>query len=146
LPPLSLIPVAHLPPSLIPAAMLSPVSLIPVVHIDLRISLQIFVKIRNGPNGILWGWGELSEKTRSKKSRDTVPFAVLLYDEVCSNRFLFLSGQKSEKYLGRGIQPAHHHKRQKLEPFFLSSSAAGRMRTNNCCCWCALWLLPQLAS
>jgi hypothetical protein len=35
-----------------------PVSLTPVVHLDLRISPQIFEKIRNGPNGILWGWGE----------------------------------------------------------------------------------------
>jgi hypothetical protein len=35
---------------------------------------RIFSKIRNGPNGILWGWGELiHEKTRIKKSRDTVP-------------------------------------------------------------------------
>ncbi len=38
--------------------------------LDLRIS-----KIRNGPNGIIWGWGETDswEKTRSQKSRDTVP-------------------------------------------------------------------------
>ncbi len=33
-------------------------SLIPVVHLDLRISPRIFEKIQNGPNGILWGWGE----------------------------------------------------------------------------------------
>ncbi len=53
---------------------LPPVSLIPVVHLDLRISLRIFEKNRNCPNGILWGWGETdSWKTRSKKSRDTVP-------------------------------------------------------------------------
>jgi hypothetical protein len=32
--------------------------LIPVVHLYLRISPRIFEKIRNGPNGILWGWGE----------------------------------------------------------------------------------------
>jgi hypothetical protein len=37
---------------------LPPVSLIPVVNLYLRISLRIFEKIRNGPNGILWGWGE----------------------------------------------------------------------------------------
>jgi hypothetical protein len=43
---------------------LSPVSLTPVanlpqvVHLDLRVSPRIFKKIRNGPNGILWGWGE----------------------------------------------------------------------------------------
>jgi hypothetical protein len=48
LPPVSLTPVANLPP----------VSLAPVVHLDLRISPRIFEKIRNGPNGILWGWGE----------------------------------------------------------------------------------------
>ncbi len=48
LPPVSLIPVANLPP----------VSLTPVVHLGLRISPQIFEKIQNGPNVILWGWGE----------------------------------------------------------------------------------------
>jgi hypothetical protein len=29
-----------------------------VVQLDLRISPRIFEIIRNGPNGILWGWGE----------------------------------------------------------------------------------------
>jgi hypothetical protein len=59
LPLVSLIPVASLPQgSLIPLANLPPVSLIPVVHLDLRISPRFFEKIRNGPNGILWGWGE----------------------------------------------------------------------------------------
>ncbi len=48
LPPVSLTPVANLPP----------VSLTPVVLLDFRISPRIFEKIRNGPNGILWGWGE----------------------------------------------------------------------------------------
>ncbi len=48
LPPVSLTPVANLPP----------VSLTPVVHLDLRISPRIFEKIRIGPKGILWGWGE----------------------------------------------------------------------------------------
>jgi hypothetical protein len=37
---------------------LPPLSLTPVANLDLRISPQIFEKIRNGPNGILWGWGE----------------------------------------------------------------------------------------
>jgi hypothetical protein len=46
------------PVSLTPVANLPPVSLIPVVHLYLRISPQIFDKIRNGPIGILWGWGE----------------------------------------------------------------------------------------
>ncbi len=57
---------------------LPPVSLIPVVHLDLRISLWILKKIRNGPNGILWGWGEtlIHEKIISKKSRDAVPLTV----------------------------------------------------------------------
>jgi hypothetical protein len=39
-------------------ANLPPVSLTPVVHLDLGISPRIFEKIRNGPKGILWGWGE----------------------------------------------------------------------------------------
>jgi hypothetical protein len=30
----------------------------PVVHLDSRISPRNFEKIRNGLNGILWGWGE----------------------------------------------------------------------------------------
>jgi hypothetical protein len=37
---------------------LPPVSATPVVNLDLRISPRIFEKIRNGPYGILWGWGE----------------------------------------------------------------------------------------
>ena len=37
---------------------LPPVSTTPVVNLELRISRRIFEKIRNGPNGILWGWGE----------------------------------------------------------------------------------------
>jgi hypothetical protein len=37
---------------------LPPVSLIPVVHLYLRIYPRIFEKIRNGPNGILFGWVE----------------------------------------------------------------------------------------
>ncbi len=37
---------------------LPPVSTTPVVNLELWISSRIFEKIRNGPNGILWGWGE----------------------------------------------------------------------------------------
>jgi hypothetical protein len=44
--------------SLTPVANLPSVSLIPVVHLDLRISPRIFEKIRSGLNGTLWGWGE----------------------------------------------------------------------------------------
>jgi hypothetical protein len=37
---------------------LPPVSLTPVANLKLRISPQIFEKIRNDPNGILGGLGE----------------------------------------------------------------------------------------
>ncbi len=49
----------------------------PVVNLELRISPRIFKKIRNGPNGILWGLGGnwFMKKTRSKKSHDTVPLS-----------------------------------------------------------------------
>ncbi len=36
---------------------LPPVSTTPVVKLELQISPRIFEKTRNGPNGILWGWG-----------------------------------------------------------------------------------------
>ncbi len=51
LPPVSLV-------LLIPVTNLPPVSLTPVVNFELGISPRIFEKVRNGPNGILWGWGE----------------------------------------------------------------------------------------
>ncbi len=37
---------------------LPPMSATPVVNLKLRISPRLLEKIRNGPNGILWGWGE----------------------------------------------------------------------------------------
>jgi hypothetical protein len=54
---------------------LPPVSLTPVANLELRITPRIFKKIRNDPNGIIRGLGETDsrKKTRSKKSRDTVP-------------------------------------------------------------------------
>ena len=84
MPPVSLTPVANLPPvsttqgelvakfaagvvvtggnlppvSLTPVANLPPVSLTPVVHLDLQISPRIFEKIRNDPNVIIRGLGE----------------------------------------------------------------------------------------
>jgi hypothetical protein len=61
LPPMSLTPVVPLVSITLAKLVqkkLPPVSLIPVVHLDLQISLQIFEKIRNGPNGVLWCWGE----------------------------------------------------------------------------------------
>ncbi len=61
------------------AKMWSPVSLIPVVHLDLRKSPRIFEKIRNDPNFIIRGMGEDDLwKTWSKKSRDTLPLSFLL--------------------------------------------------------------------
>jgi hypothetical protein len=49
---------------------LPPVSTIPVVHLELRISPQIFEKIRNGPYGIIRGLGEtdLCRKPKAKNS------------------------------------------------------------------------------
>ena len=43
---------------------LPPVSTTPVVNLQLRISPRIFEKIRNGPNGILWGWGKLIDEKK----------------------------------------------------------------------------------
>jgi hypothetical protein len=58
---------------------LPPVSTTPVVHLELRISPLIFKKILNGSNGILRGLGETDscKKTRSRKSRDSVPLKPL---------------------------------------------------------------------
>ncbi len=41
---------------------LPPVSVTPVVHLELLISLRIFAKIRNGPNGIVRGLGKRFKK------------------------------------------------------------------------------------
>jgi hypothetical protein len=71
LPPVSLISAAILPPvSLTQVANLPLVSLIPVMPLDLQISPRIFEKIRKGPNGILWGWGETDswKKPEAKNS------------------------------------------------------------------------------
>jgi hypothetical protein len=38
-----------------------------VVHLYLRISPRIFEKIRNSPNGILWGWGETDSRKNQKQ-------------------------------------------------------------------------------
>ncbi len=51
------------------------VSLTPVANLELRISQRIFEKIRNGPNGILWGWGETdSWKEPEAKNLVNCPF------------------------------------------------------------------------
>ncbi len=59
------------------------VSTTPVANLDPRISQRIFEKIRNGPNGILWGWGETDwwKKPEAKKSRDTVPLITFFSSE-----------------------------------------------------------------
>jgi hypothetical protein len=56
------------------------VSLTPVANLELRISPRIFEKILNSPNGIFRGLGEtgLRKKTRSKKSRETVPLSEII--------------------------------------------------------------------
>jgi hypothetical protein len=41
--------------------------LIPVVHLDSRISPRIFEKIQNGLNGILWSWGKLIHEKNEKQ-------------------------------------------------------------------------------
>ncbi len=53
-----------------------------LVHLYLRISPRIFETIRNGPNGILCGWAETDswKKTRSKKSRDSLPLSIFCRD------------------------------------------------------------------
>ncbi len=59
-------------------AKLPPVLLKPVVHIDLGISPQVYEKIWNGPNGILWGWGETdSWKNQMQKILWHCPFNVI---------------------------------------------------------------------
>ncbi len=77
---------------------LPPVSLTPVANLELRISPRIFEKIRNDPNGILRGMGELiHEKNRSRKSRDTVPLnqrQVVLHMNNIQFRFFILLNEE----------------------------------------------------
>ncbi len=77
-------------------------SLIPVVHLDLQISLRILEKIRNGQNGILCGWGETAvswKKTQKQQILWHCPFktetAGLLRLKVC--RFDQLVAQLEER-------------------------------------------------
>jgi hypothetical protein len=54
-----------------------PVSTTPVVHLELRIFPQIFKKFDTALIVNSGAWGNLiHEKTRSRKSRDTVPFSA----------------------------------------------------------------------
>ena len=50
-------------------------SLIPVVHLDLRLSPRIFEKIRNGPNAILWGWGE-TDSSKKPEAKNLVTLSL----------------------------------------------------------------------
>ncbi len=99
LPPVSFTPVANLPPVSTTLGKLV-ANLIPVVHLDLRISPQIFEKIWNGLNGILWGWGGnwFMKKTRSKKSRDTVPIRN-------NNKKLVAAGPPLDRPAELGLHP-----------------------------------------
>ncbi len=71
LPPVSLTLVANLPPvsiKLVKLVAKSAAGVVDtVVHLDLRISPRIFEKIWNGPNGILWGWGETDSWKNQKQ-------------------------------------------------------------------------------
>jgi hypothetical protein len=81
LPPVSLVSAAILlPVSLTPVANFPPVSLIPVVHLDLRISPHISGNFQKNSKRSKWntlglGGNWFMKKTRSKKSRDTVPLS-----------------------------------------------------------------------
>ncbi len=70
--------------SLTPLANLPPVSLIPVVHLDLRLSLWIFEKNlkRSYCNTLGLGGNWFIKKTRSKKSRDTVPLRGYFKEKI----------------------------------------------------------------
>jgi hypothetical protein len=46
-----------------------------VVHLDLRISPRIFEKIRNGPNGTLWGWGE-TDSLKKPEAKNLVTLSL----------------------------------------------------------------------
>ncbi len=64
---------------------LPPVSATLVVNLELRISPRIFEKIRNGPNRILWGWGETDwwKKPRKWKISWHSPFKLELLCAGC---------------------------------------------------------------
>jgi hypothetical protein len=89
LPPVSLTAVANLPPvsttlaklvekfaaGVIDTGSLPPMSLTSVVHLDLRISPQIFEKILNGPNAKLWGWGE-TDSSKKPEAKNLVTLSL----------------------------------------------------------------------
>ncbi len=82
-----------------PVAKLPPVTLIPVVHLDLRISPRIFEKIRNDPTVIFRSlWEDDSwKKTWSKKSSDTFPLRTTSPFILLLGYFLLHDLQADEK-------------------------------------------------
>jgi hypothetical protein len=55
---------------------LPPMSLLPVVHLDLRISLRIWKNSKSFKCFLGLGWRWFIKKTWNKKSRNTVPLRV----------------------------------------------------------------------
>jgi len=47
-----------------------------VVHLALQISPQIFEKIRNGPNGILCGWGQ-TDSWKQPEAKNLVTLSLI---------------------------------------------------------------------
>ncbi len=69
-----------------------------VVQLELRISLQIFKKIWNGPNGISGAWGKLiHEKTWSRKSCGTVPLRQFYLEEITLYAYIVFIHDKQKR-------------------------------------------------
>ncbi len=96
---------------------LPPVSTTPVVTLELRISPRIFRKIRNGPNGILWGWGE-TDWWMKPGARNLVTLSLL---RISSSYPLFFHrvDAKPKSYCKRGDYSnffSVHNRTFSLEP------------------------------
>jgi hypothetical protein len=50
-----------------------------VVNLELRISPRILEKIRNGPNGILWGWG-VTDSEKKPEAKNLVTLSLSSQD------------------------------------------------------------------
>ncbi len=76
----------------------------PVVNLELRICLRIFEKIRNGPNGILRGWGKLiHEKNQKSKISWHCPFKTKV---LLASKHLYMGLTfGTEKAMGRNPRP-----------------------------------------
>jgi hypothetical protein len=69
---------------LAPVANLPPVSLIPVVHLRLRIFPRILKKIRKGPIGIFEGLGEDDSLKKNLKAKNLVTLSVGIFPGIFS--------------------------------------------------------------